>query len=93
MSINFAKYYRNVNNTRAIMDPPDFLDCLSRTEVLNFKYHTVSTLHTSKCVSYCMVSASVREKNPQALARGLLPMQTQHHTIACLLNQHALRDI
>ena len=37
--------------------------------------------------------SSVREENPQALASGLSPVQTQNHTITCLLHQHVLRDI
>ena len=32
-------------------------------------------------VSYCMVYASVREDNLQALANILSPVQTQRHTI------------
>ena len=36
-----------------------------------------------------MVCVSVLEVNPQALTSGLSSVQTQHHTITCLLHQHA----
>ena len=49
-------------------------------------------------VSHRMVCASVQEDNPRALASRLSPVQTQNHTMTCLLHQHAfvhcaLRDI
>ena len=36
-----------------------------------------------------MVCVSVQVGNPGALASGLLPVQTQNHTITCLLYYHA----
>ena len=36
-----------------------------------------------------MVCVAEGEDNPQVLASGLSPVQTQNHTITCLFHQHA----
>ena len=45
----------------------------------------------AKVMIQCIVCASIQDDNPQALASGLSPAQTQKkHTITFLLHQHAL---